>query len=357
MKTHFFNHFFLASNLVSFFLLFIKISLYAQKPIDLQSGFVAYYSFDNSVRDSSGNNLHGETIHVNLDRDVSGEKKGSYRWNSKKDQIKLPIDMNVGAMLQVSLCAWVQPQKYAGQMIVISNDDRGGDRKLFTAIKDNKLVWACSNGKEGFIGNTPVENKKWVFLVATYDEKTKTAAIYVDGIKTSGSTQMDMGASYTLVGANPRGNEKFEGLIDEVRIYSRILSKSEIDSLRNLKPIVNQIETTQKSYFYFAKQDNLIVHAKPNIESKSIGTLNAVDTLRFTETVPTTGGKYAEWLKINLAGKTGYVQLSYLKHTSTEDETKTELQKTLDKYVDWSKWQFWVGMLVFLIIGYWASLK
>jgi len=327
-------------------------TLYAQKSIDLQKGLIGYYSFNNNrATDESGNNNHGEIDGVNHEKDVNGDRNGSYRWNDDGDNIKLPIDINIGALPMVSLCAWIYPISYSDEIIVISNDDRGGDRKIYTAISEKKWVWACSDGKGGFIGKIPKEAQKWVFLVTTYNENTKTASIYVDGVKTSGKTTMDMGAATTLIGANPRGNDDFEALIDEVRIYNKILSKAEIDSLRNLKPVINNFEEKKKTYFYLVKQDNLIVRSEPSTKAQSIGKVNKIDTLCFTEEVPSKGGKWNEWLKIKIDGKTGYVQLKYLNHTSIEEETLSDFEKTMQKYVNWSKWQFWVIMLVLLILG------
>jgi hypothetical protein len=334
-------------------------TLYAQKNIDLQKGLIGFYSFDNKVTDESGNNNHGEVDGANREKDVNGDRNGSYRWNDDSDNIKLPIDINIGALSKVSLCAWVYPQSCYNEIIVISNDDGGGDRKIYTAKSGKKWVWACSDGKGGFIGKTPKKARKWVFLVATYNESTRTASIYVDGVKTSGKTTMDMGAATTLIGANPRGNDDFEALIDEVRIYNRILSKAEIDSLRNLKPLIDNFEEKEKekTYFYLVKQDNLIVRSEPSTKAQSIGKLNKIDTLRFKEEVPSKGGKWNEWLKIKIDGNTGYVQLKYLNHTSIEEEAISDFEKTIQKYVDWSKWQFWVIMLVLLILGLVGSFK
>lgn len=169
---------------------------------------------------------------------------------------------------------------------------------------------------------------------------------------------MDMGSSSTYLGANPKGNEDFEAIIDEVRIYDRILSKTEIKALRNLKTPPEKVKEEEKAYFYLVKQDNLIVRSQPSIEAQELGKLNTTDTLHSKiEVLPSKGGKWNEWLKIKIDGKTAYVQLSYLKHTNLEKESLTEVEVLMKKYVDWSKWQFWVGALVLMIIGFWGSFK
>ncbi len=335
---------------------FSKVGL-AQRGMDLNRGLIAYYPFTHQAKDSTANHHDAVLVRVNKERDVNGEKKGSYRWNSKKDRIELPIDINTGAMPQLSLCAWVFPLKYQSSITVISNDDGGGDRKIFSTIKGKKRVWACSDGKGGFVGDIPLVNRKWVFLVATYNAKNKRVALYVDGVRRSGHFVVDMGSSKTYIGASPRGNEAFEALIDEVRIYDRILSKVEIDSLRRLKNPLNPPQKEAKDYFYLAKQDNLIVHAKPSTKSIVVGKINKSDTLQSEVLVPSLGGKFNEWLKIKHNGKVAYVQLKYLKHQNREDAQKTEFERILHKYVDWGKWQFWLGMVVLLVLGFLGSFR
>ncbi len=344
--------------IASLLFLFLPATIYSQKNVDLQKGLIGYYSFsDNNAADESGNGNDGETHGVNREKDVSGEKNGSYRWNDDDDHIKLPIDVGATALPRVTLCAWVYPMSYRPEIIVISNDDRGGDRKIYTSKKNKKRVWAISNGKNGFIGKIPVKTRQWVLLVATYDEKSKRASIYVDGVQTSGRTQMDMAADFTLIGANPYGNDDFETLIDEVRIYNRILSKSEINALRKLKPKIDNFKKKEENSFYLPKQNNLIVRSQPSAQSGAIGKLSKPDTLRSKIQVPSKGGKWNEWLKIVHKGKVGYVQLKYLHKTTLKKENISSFEKITGKYMNWGNWQFWAIMVLLLLIGIGGSLK
>ncbi|MBU0473535.1 MAG: LamG domain-containing protein [Bacteroidetes bacterium] len=341
----------------SIILFFISSNIFPQNSADLQKGLLGYYSFsDNDAADESGNGNNGEIDGVNLEKDVSGERNGSYKWNDEDDKIKIPINISATELPKVTLCAWVYPIRY-GELVVISNDDRGGDRKIFSRKWDRKYIWSISDGKGGSIGKTKLEFRKWTFVVATYDEPNKTASIYVDGEKTTGKTRMDMSSDFTLIGASPHGNNDFEALIDEVRIYDRILSKSEINALRELKPKIDNFEKKKKTKIYIPKQNNLIVRAEPSVEASIIGKLSIQDTLKSEIQVPSKGGKWNEWLKIDLAGKVGYVQLSYLNATSIEEENLSDFEKMMKEYTNWSSWKFWVMMILFLTIGLGGSFK
>ncbi len=331
-----------------------------QNGVDLEKGLIGYYTFEDGANDDSGNGNNGEIDGVNSEVDINGEDQGSYRWNDADDFIKLPIDINIGALPQVTMCAWVFVKSYSSPITVISNDDRGGDRKIYSVFSNKVTIWAISDGKGGFIGNQPLNRKHWVFLVATYDEKTKKAALYVDGVKNSGKTQMEMGAGYTYIGANPyeNSNKDFEALIDEVRIYDRVLSKAEIDALRDLQniPLFTDVAKVEKSFTYLPKQDNLLVNTGKSSQSKTLGTINMTDTLTGKQ-VKAKGVDWAEWLEIKFEGKTGYVQLKYLNKTEVGTEPVSEFSQSMKKYTDLTGWKFWVITVVVLLFSFGASMQ
>ncbi len=333
-------------------LCFLTTILYSQTETSLKKGLIGHYSFnDNDAMDISGNENHGETDGVVLEKDISGARHGSYRWDDEDDYIKLPIDISAMTLPKVTLCAWVYPQSYSGEITVISNEDWGGDRKIYTPKYGKKRVWAISDGKGGFIGKTPIVTRKWVFVVATYNEKSNRASIYVDGVKTSGKTKMDMSADFTMIGANTKHNDDFEALIDEVRIYDRILSKSEITALRKTQTKIDDFKKKEKARYYLPKQNNVVVRSHPSKDAKMLGKLSTSDTLRSKIQVPSKGGKWNEWLKIDYKGKTGYVQLSYIKVHYVEDANLSDFEKMTKEYMNWGNWVFWVIMILFLGIG------
>jgi len=87
---------------------------------------------------------------------------------------------------------------------------------------------------------SPFKDGKWHLLAATYDEATNTRTLYVDGL-TVGSdnpgTGHNMAAMNFSVGAtriNRNGGgyaQAHSGLLDDVRVYDRALTQSEIGAL------------------------------------------------------------------------------------------------------------------------------
>ncbi len=336
------------------FLLIAGISgLFAQ--VNLKEGLVAYYPFDGGLKDVSGNENHADNHRANRAIDLEGSKKGSYRFYQKKDYLKIPVNINPGAMPQMAMCAWVYPFSSYKSMTIISNDDRGGDRKIYTEKRDGKQTWVISDGAGKSIGSVPVVKKKWVFLVANYDDESGYASIYVDGKKTLGKTQMDMGMNYTVIGSNPKKHNKYEVLIDEVRIYDRLLKPDEIDSLMKLKnPVPIHTRKMAKETYYVPKQDNLIIRSQPFVSSAKMGMINKTDTLRIFEIASDKANKYLKWLAFDFNGKTGYANTNYLDERTVEDDERSEIEAYLDDKMKWSNWEYWAimgGMLLIAILG------
>jgi hypothetical protein len=291
---------------------------------------------------------------TNLDRDVDGAHRGSFRWNDADDRISLPIDVNPVSLPQVTLCAWVHPKSLAEELTVLSNDDGGGDRKIFTPKKGKERIWAISDGKGGFIGEVPVQRRRWVFVAARYDEARGTASIFVDGKTTTGKAKVDMGSDQLFVGANKRKGSDAEALIDEVYVYDRLLSDAELEAIRRLKSPPAPEVAAAPVWFYQATQ-KLPVRARAEPGAAQVGLLSKGQRLEPGAFSPVAGKPGAEWLKVELAGgKSGFAQLKYLEKKSLESAEKeppSALEAFLDENFKAHKLFFWGAIVLALLAG------
>jgi hypothetical protein len=100
----------------------------------------------------------------------------------------------------------------------------------------NFAVGLNSDGGNDETVFTVIQGGAWHHVAAVFDPSGPTQAIYLDGVKTPDSTPAsvivpDPIASTIRIGC--RGDESYfwNGLIDEVRVYSRALSDAEITAL------------------------------------------------------------------------------------------------------------------------------
>ncbi|MEO9511822.1 MAG: LamG domain-containing protein [Flavobacteriaceae bacterium] len=104
------------------------------------------------------------------------------------------------------------------------------------------LQWFVSNA--AVETETPLPTGEWVHIVATYDYNQKFSRIYINGVLqeeiTTGATDIDKGldadynARFSIGGAvYGEGGGQFDGEIDDVYIYDRAISASEVLELFN----------------------------------------------------------------------------------------------------------------------------
>ncbi|MFK5949839.1 MAG: hypothetical protein QM500_13840 [Methylococcales bacterium] len=83
----------------------------------------------------------------------------------------------------------------------------------------------------------------WKHFVMTYDATTKTVTSYIDGRQTGTDTNtsvaLDGNVSYTTIGAGSIGAVKYTGLMDDVKIYTRVLSANDVIELYGILPKIS----------------------------------------------------------------------------------------------------------------------
>jgi hypothetical protein len=99
----------------------------------------------------------------------------------------------------------------------------------------------CDLGGDGFVGGfesvtSLVAPSKWYHIAASFDADADTVVIYVDGaLEASGSMALSKRTSAQLSIAARTGLaiERFQGTLDDLRIYNRKLCSTEIQQLYN----------------------------------------------------------------------------------------------------------------------------
>jgi uncharacterized Zn-binding protein involved in type VI secretion len=80
-------------------------------------------------------------------------------------------------------------------------------------------------------GINSISLKQWYYVVGTWDGTS--SKIYINGVLKNSAAltgTMSATANNVLIGSNPSNNRQFNGTIDEVRIWNRALSQTEIQS-------------------------------------------------------------------------------------------------------------------------------
>ena len=232
---------------------------------DLADGLIAYYPFSGNASDWSGHGYNGVVSGATLTTDRFGNPSSAYNFDGIDDYIEVPNTNDVFSLTHAwTLAAWVRPFNSS------------------TDVRDDPIVWKLANNNThedtfilgwGASPTMPVENSfmtgleravdgrdfkivsgshnpnEWLHVVGNYDGSE--LSIYVESVL---ETQITIGPVMAYTGPAPLriGNLQnssghlsslydgaFYGEIDELHIYNRALSASEVTELYNsIEPTV-----------------------------------------------------------------------------------------------------------------------
>ncbi len=195
------------------------LSLKAQPFLEL--GLVAYYSFNGNANDLSGFNNHGTAYGVWPAVDHYGTSNQAYYFDGIASKVTVPKDKFVTDKLTVSF--WIRiPSSSVFNFCMACSDF-----SIFTEADSVGMAIALPATKmvKGYaaIGT-------WTQVVGTFDNQT--IRLYIDGAIADSVYHPGIiyDANWNLT-MGSFGSNYWEGDLDEIRIYNRVLSTSEVGQL------------------------------------------------------------------------------------------------------------------------------
>ena len=199
----------------------------------------AYYSFDGKLKDSGANGYDGQLITKGGEPASGSAKYGSGKLGQalKLDGstfVRTPLDLSPEQCPQLTIALWMYidaDNKKAHTLL--SNGNITGGITLSQYIKTIKM----RGGRHQFTTPGLIRPKEWVFIASSWDFDTKKMTLQVKNRRQNAvinTSNMDMPDPYTWIGTyNDYIQWPAEGmLIDELHVFSRILSRAEIATLR-----------------------------------------------------------------------------------------------------------------------------
>jgi glucose/arabinose dehydrogenase len=202
---------------------------------DRPAGLVAGYSFDEpsgtTVTDVSGLN-HTGTMNTGVSRNPAGRNGGALSFNGTNGWVSVADANDLDLTTGFTLSAWVLPVAVADWRTVMMKEDAAG---LTYALYGGDSIGraagyvALGGGDRSAPAPDPLPAGAWSHITTTYDG----AAIrtYVNGVlaaTTGYSGNVTASSGVLRIGGNSVWGEFFSGLMDDVRIYSRALSATEV---------------------------------------------------------------------------------------------------------------------------------
>ncbi len=222
-------------------IIFLGIFCFAKiSQADIATGLVGYWKFDEgsgtTASDSSSYDNNGTL--VNSPNWTTGKIGGALDFNGSNNYVSMGAVLDMPERTGITLAAWVRIDTFRNFATIIEKLVDNGNYR-FQVNGDGTISFGLRNTANTYqevVTTATLTTGQWYHIIATFDDNT-TGKIYINGslskTKTDFSIIRGATASALKVGYNGNNNVYFDGTIDEVRIYNRTLSASEVTELYN----------------------------------------------------------------------------------------------------------------------------
>ena len=230
----------------------------SQLPTNLQQGLVAFYPFCGNANDESGNVNNGTVHGATLTTDRFGNPNSAYNFDGVSNYIDAPDNSVLNIQNSITLTSWIKTtnphilaDQESGQVVAkhFTVSKRAYDIDANFTIEDSirfvifEVGDALGNEKYATVKSKGQNtyNDTWHLLVGTYDYSSGYSKIYIDGNlinsnyigqKNLEQTTVPLTIGCYLAGVTTHRGY-YHGSIDDVSIYNRALSASEVSQLYN----------------------------------------------------------------------------------------------------------------------------
>ncbi len=207
-----------------------------KEPAFVKEGLVAYYPFNGNAKDESGNGNEGEVKGATLVAARHGKADSAYQFSGLQ-HIQLPASLP-GNGSQLTLSIWAKtsaknpaywPRLIGGEAAEKVEWNIG----IHLTRGTDKFSWEV-NTLQGDFSSTGVQvpQDEWFHVVLVYDGKRVNT--YLNGklgISFPAAGKLRPMKYFAMGGMGNLNEWKFDGLLDDARIYNRALSEEQVKAL------------------------------------------------------------------------------------------------------------------------------
>ena len=252
---------------ILFLFIFLGLSISSKGQVNLDLGLQAYFPFDGNPNDITSNAYIGMNNNATLTSDRFGNVNAAYDFTGGDKYINYGNVMNqtfagIGNTFTISL--WIKPSTadMSNNIIMAKVSDSGcneNERQFVLRLFDNQNLSftyysELTNGNAGRVNTTSslTDTNQWYHIVVTYNgnvnsndgqdrvnlyvncDQRETVLETASGILGNiqpGNAAMGVGNYLNISGTSCQAFTAFEGIIDDIRIYNRLINEAEINAL------------------------------------------------------------------------------------------------------------------------------
>jgi hypothetical protein len=221
-----------------------KVNIAHSNTVALSNGLVGYWPLDGSTTfwktgsttDVSGNGNFGSLITFSTTTSpVPGKIGGAFNFNGVTQKVAIS-DSTSNQVVNFTISAWVKPSSLPGTIngIFVKGNYAAGPNSFGLTMRSGKLA-GLTGDTVGYTENvgagTTLSVGVWQHAVLTYDGARLVA--YLNGVQQWSvvDTRVLSTVGQSVAIGNGGGVSSFSGAIDDVRLYNRALSATEVAQL------------------------------------------------------------------------------------------------------------------------------
>ena len=235
------------------------------------SSLIAFYPFNGNAVDITGNGHNGTVNGGVLTNDRFNQPENAYTFPNLHDNIVLDNTLTINLENGFTINASV---KYKN----VNSDIVGKHNCWFVngfnlGISNGQFWLILANSEWSVIQTNETYNEdQWYMVTGVYDQTNSTGKVYIDGqMKASGTVLYNNFSTAPITISEPSNgcpDGNMPGAIDEVRIYTRVLSDEEIvelynDSTAYYPQLISSIYPLQNSSYCKSNESIKIVFTEP----------------------------------------------------------------------------------------------
>jgi glucose/arabinose dehydrogenase/chitodextrinase len=203
------------------------------------TGLVGAWNFNEgtglTAADKSGNANNGTLSGAGVTWSTAGKYGGALSFNGSSGLVTIPNSSSLNLNASYTLSAWIKPTTLSGYQTILIKEVTGGCGYFLQTVVSNIGSGFYSGGCTEHISSSPaIPVGQWSHIAAVFDTVANTYTMYLNGVtiftqtqtaNLSPNTQALVFGQSSCAGC---GYERWNGLLDDIRIYNRPLSASEI---------------------------------------------------------------------------------------------------------------------------------
>ncbi len=216
----------------------LTINAFAQTPTD---GLIGYWPFSGNANDVTGNGNNGTIFGATLTSNRFGIANSAYSFDGVTNMIKI-AGLNTSLHLDAfnnsfSVIVWVKSANQVSSARIIEDQDNNLGYPFSIQAASNVVHLVAYDGTNNPDIQIPnVFDNNWHMISLIVNQSTDSIYGYFDNLLTGkqlNTITTGITSDTICIGNRRNQNRGFNGLIDDIRIYDRVLTNNEITSLYN----------------------------------------------------------------------------------------------------------------------------